>query len=44
MSNKLFKAAAVAVDITPDLNAYELRLHGYGARGSKTAEGVHDPL
>ncbi len=44
MSNELFKAAAVAVDITPDLNAYELRLHGYGARGSKTAEGVHDPL
>jgi hypothetical protein len=44
MSNKLFKAAAVAVDITPDLDSYDIRLHGYGARGSKMAEGIHDPL
>lgn len=44
MTDNQFKAAASVVDITPDLAAYEIHLHGYGARGSKTAEGVHDPL
>jgi hypothetical protein len=44
MPNDKFMAAAVAVDITPDLDAYDIRLHGYGARGAKIAEGVHDPL
>lgn len=44
MTNSQFKAAAVAVNITPDLDAYEIHLHGYGARGSKKAEGVHDAL
>ena len=44
MSEHRFRAAAVAVDITPDLAAYEIRLHGYGARGLDTATGVHDPL
>ncbi len=44
MSNNIFMAAAVTVDITPDLKAYDLRLHGYGARRSKVATGVHDPL
>lgn len=44
MSDNQFKAAAVAIDITPDLHAYGIRLHGYSARGSKMAEGVHDPL
>lgn len=44
MTNEQFRAAAQAVDITPDLSRYEVQLHGYGARGSKHAEGVHDPI
>jgi|TARA_Y100000310_G_scaffold343927_2_gene453975 hypothetical protein len=44
MANDQFKAAAQTVDITPDLSRYDVRLHGYGARGSKHAEGVHDPI
>lgn len=44
MTNDQFRAAALAVDITPDLSRYEVTLHGYGARGSKHAEGVHDPI
>ncbi len=44
MSDNQFLAAAAAVNITPDLHAYPIHLHGYGARGSSTAAGVHDPL
>jgi hypothetical protein len=44
MANDQFRAAAQAVDITPDLSRYDVRLHGYGARGSKHAEGVHDAI
>lgn len=44
MNTTPFRAAACAVDISPDLDAYEIRLHGYGARGTKTAEGIHDAL
>jgi len=44
MTNNQFRASAQAVDITPDLSRYDVRLHGYGARGSKHAEGIHDPI
>lgn len=44
MTDDQFMAGAASVDITPDLNAYDIHLHGYGARGVKIAEGVHDPL
>ena len=44
MPDNQFKAAATAVDITPDLKSYQIHLHGYSARGLKTATGVHDPL
>jgi neutral ceramidase len=44
MPDNQFMVAAAEVNITPDLDAYDVHLHGYGARGSKVAEGVHDPL
>jgi len=44
MGYNQFRAASYAVDITPDISRYKVRLHGYGARGSKPAEGVHDPI
>ena len=44
MGDNQFRAAAYAVNITPDISRHKVRLHGYGARGSKPAEGVHDPI
>ncbi len=39
-----FTAGAAAADITPDLTAMKVPSSGYGARGKKPMEGVHDPV
>ncbi|HUT52077.1 MAG TPA: neutral/alkaline non-lysosomal ceramidase N-terminal domain-containing protein [bacterium] len=39
-----FMAGAAAADITPDLSAMKVPSSGYGDRGPKPMEGVHDPI
>jgi len=39
-----FTAGAAAADITPDVKAMKVPSSGYGDRGKKPMEGVHDPV
>ena len=38
------RAGAAQADITPDVKAHKIPSSGYGARGRKPMEGVHDPV
>lgn len=43
-SASAFMAGAASADITPDLSVMKVPSSGYGARGKKPMEGVHDPI